>query len=84
MRALFSALKKDTAVGDDLGDLGQLMMALGIATGDTKVKDWLDLSLLPSFDRVSKYFYFSVYSGSASPEGLSFKEFSPTPPQLKK
>jgi hypothetical protein len=47
-------------------------------------KDWADYSLLPPFERISKYFYFSVYVGSASVDGLTFKLYSPAPPSLKK
>ena len=48
------------------------------------LKDWVDFSLLPPFDQIAKYFYFAVYSGSVDAEGLSYKMFVPTPPQLKK
>jgi hypothetical protein len=41
-----------------------------------------DFSLLPDYDRVSKYFYFSVFSGSATADGISIKAFAPRPPQL--
>ena len=43
---------------------------------------WMDFSLLPDFDRIAKYFYFSVTSGSTTADGLSFKVFAPRPPQL--
>jgi hypothetical protein len=46
------------------------------------VRDWLDFSLLPDFDAVSKYFYITVFSASSNAEGLNFKAFSPRPPQL--
>ncbi len=44
------------------------------------LKDWFDFSLLPPFDQVSKYFYFSVYGGGATVDGLAFKMFMPLPP----
>jgi hypothetical protein len=47
-------------------------------------KNWMDFSLLPPFEKISKYFYFSVYSGSANVDGITFKVFTPVPPQLKK
>ena len=47
-----------------------------------ELQDWLDFSLLPDFDAVSKYFYFSVYAGSTTADGLSFKAFAPRPPGL--
>jgi len=70
MRAAFSLLKKsaanDTAV-----------MAF-----PKSFRDWMDFSLLPDYNQVSKYFYFSVYGGSATADGLSFKVFAPRPPQM--
>jgi len=82
MRVLFEALKKDSAGADPLAPLTPMAMAMGM--GDVKIKDWIDLSLLPTFDKVSKYFYFSVYAGSANADGLTFKAFAPVPPQLNK
>jgi len=70
MRAAFSLLKK-SAAGDSA------MMAF-----PKSFRDWMDFSLLPDYDQVSKYFYFSVYGGSATTDGLSVKVFAPRPPQL--
>jgi len=47
------------------------------------LRQWADFSLLPPFDTIAKYFYFSIYSGSFSSEGFAFKVFMPTPPQLR-
>ncbi len=47
------------------------------------LRQWADFSLLPPFDTISKYFYFSVYSGSFSADGFALKVFMPTPPQLR-
>jgi hypothetical protein len=76
MRALFKMLKSQAAnnTGGGLNPLAALTKS---------VRDWLDLSLLPDYDQVSKYFYFSVYAGSTTADGLSFKAFSPRPPQMK-
>ncbi|HEY5232797.1 MAG TPA: hypothetical protein VIK35_04605 [Verrucomicrobiae bacterium] len=41
-----------------------------------------NFSLLPDYDEVSKYFYFSVYGGRATVDGLSLKFFAPRPPGL--
>jgi hypothetical protein len=46
------------------------------------VRDWLDFSLLPAFDTVSKYFYISVYSASTDSSGTTLRIFNPRPPQL--
>jgi len=45
---------------------------------------YADFSLLPSFDQISKYFYFEVYTASANADGVTFKWFAPTPPGLRK
>lgn len=76
MRALFTALKSNPAATLGAGNL--LMRFWG-----GSLSDWLDFSLLPDYDRVAKYFYFTVYSGSANVDGLTFKFFSPRPPQLQ-
>ena len=43
----------------------------------------MDFSLLPAFDKVAQYFYFTVYAGSANVDGLTLKVFAPTPPALR-
>ncbi|HEY4415997.1 MAG TPA: hypothetical protein VGO57_09920 [Verrucomicrobiae bacterium] len=45
-------------------------------------RDWLDFSLLPDFTQISKYFYMSVYGGSANTDGINLKVFTPRPPQM--
>jgi hypothetical protein len=57
--------------------------ALNVPATIQNLKGLMDFSLLPSFDSIAKYFYFSVYGGSATAEGLSFKLFSPVPPGVK-
>jgi hypothetical protein len=47
------------------------------------LREWVDFSLLPPFDTVSKYFHYSVYAGSFSPDGFALKMFAPAPPQLQ-
>ena len=45
-------------------------------------RQWLDFTLLPDYESVSKYFYVSAFAGNANSEGLTFKLFTPRPPQL--
>jgi hypothetical protein len=54
-----------------------------LASINQNLKDWVDFSLLPPFEQVSKYFYFSVYGGGATVDGLGFKVFSPVPPAAR-
>jgi hypothetical protein len=44
---------------------------------------WFDLSLLPPFERMSKYFSFLVYSLTATSHGFGGKLFMPLPPELR-
>ena len=82
MRVTFEALKKEAASIDDLLSSSRLAGKLA-GDEDKKFKGWFDFSLLPEFDRVSKYFHIAVWSGSVSTEGISFKWFSPVPPAAK-
>jgi hypothetical protein len=81
LRAAFESLKTSPDSPDS--NASSLVAALGLSTPEASIKDWMDFSLLPAFDKVSKYFYFRVYGGSASAEGLTFKWFAPTPPTLR-
>lgn len=73
MRTAFNYLKKQP---DD-------STALGVASLPKGLRDWMDFSLLPDYDQVSKYFYFSVFGGTTTSDGIYFKAFAPRPPQLK-
>ncbi len=76
MRMLFATLKSEPAgVRIPLANLPMVPSAINFS-------QWMDFSLLPDYDKVSKYFYFSVYGGDATVNGLSFKFFTPRPPQL--
>ncbi len=83
MRATFESLRKgNTATQPGAENL--LPNSLSIVTADQNAGDWLDFSLLPPFDSVSKYFNYYVYGASASADGLYFKVFAPLPPALKR
>jgi len=83
-KSLLEILKKDSGTLANL--FSELPMAgrFGMADNANKFKDWVDFSLLPSFDQVSKYFYITVWSGSVNPDGFSIKAFMPNPPGMKK
>ncbi|HEV7924395.1 MAG TPA: hypothetical protein VGR14_03520 [Verrucomicrobiae bacterium] len=81
MRPVFDVVRKQhLSLQDMLGV--PLPPSLGGEQAET-LQQWADFSLLPPFDTISKYFYFSVYSGSFSSDGFSLKVFMPTPPQLR-
>ena len=48
------------------------------------IRNWMDFSLLPPFEKIAKYFYFVVYTASVNSDGLTFKWYAPAPPALKK
>lgn len=54
-----------------------------IGNRSSLVSDWIDYSALPPFDRIAKYFYYSLLTASSTPEGISFRIAAPTPPGLK-
>src|SRR3954464_9679266 len=83
MRATMETLKKESGALAAMlkGPFGQKE---GGADGESKLKDWFDFNLLPSFDRISKYFHFTIWGGTVNSDGLMVKLFAPIPPQLKK
>jgi hypothetical protein len=84
MRLKFDAWKKSpAAVTNNSANANPLTTAIPFTTPEKSFRDWMDFSLLPDYAKVSKYFSFSVWAGSANVDGITFKFFSPAPPQLK-
>lgn len=81
-RSAIEILKKDS--GSLASLLGGSPMAGQLEDSMEKFKEWVDFSLLPSFDKIAKYFHITVASGAVTAEGMSFKVYTPNPPQLKK
>jgi hypothetical protein len=82
MRVVWDLLKKNSDAPESLFLGGAFA---GLASDEIKkFKEWVDLSLLPPFSAVSKYFYFNVYSGGFNASGFTIKAFGPRPPGLKK
>ena len=73
MRSTFTLLKNQSDSPAGLGSMAALPKSF---------RDWMDFSLLPNYDAVSKYFYFSVFNGSTTTDGIGFKAFAPRPPGL--
>ena len=46
------------------------------------VREWMDFSLLPEYDQIAKYFFFTVFNGNTTSDGIAFKAFAPRPPGL--
>lgn len=78
-RYLFEAARKHQAA-----PAAAPLPGMDFPVGGSTFKDWMDFTLLPPFEQVSKYFYFSVYGLNVNADGITFKMFSPLPPELKK
>ena len=83
MRAAFEAAKNDP--GASTNGIGpSLFPGLpGITGPEENLREWMDFSLLPAYDKVAQYFNYSIYAGSANVDGLTLKLFAPTPPALR-
>ena len=83
MRAAFETARNDPAASTN--GLGPSVFPglPGIAGPEQNLKAWMDFSLLPAFEKVAQYFYFSIYAVSANVDGLTLKVFAPTPPALR-
>ena len=83
MRAAFEAAKNDP--GASTNGIGpSLFPGLpGISGPEGALSEWMDFSLLPAFDKVAQYFYFTVSAGSANVDGFMWKLFVPLPPALR-
>jgi hypothetical protein len=55
----------------------------GMARAESKFEHLPDFSLLPPFDKVAKYFHYSVSAFDANSDGLGWRAFFPTPPGLR-
>jgi hypothetical protein len=47
------------------------------------ITDWADFKLLPEFEKVARYFHFTIYAGQTSSAGYTLRTFSPLPPGLR-
>jgi len=72
MRAAFALFKSQGAAANP-GSMAVLPKG---------VREWMDFSLLPEYDQISKYFFFTVFNGNTTSDGIAFKAFAPRPPGL--
>ncbi|HMP81445.1 MAG TPA: hypothetical protein PKA41_01910 [Verrucomicrobiota bacterium] len=84
MRIAFETLKADAGTTGKKEDNLELLAGSVPFVGPQKnIKAWVDYSLLPEFEKVSKYFHFTVHTGVSTSDGITYKFFSPTPPELR-
>jgi hypothetical protein len=82
-RVIFDTLRKESGTLANLLSTSPLGGRLGMGEDQNKFKEWVDFSLLPPFEKISKYFHIAVFSGAVKADGFHFKVFNPTPPGLK-
>jgi hypothetical protein len=84
-RAAFESANTDPAGITEVLGAGQLTTILGMLGGDGKsTADLIDVTKLPAFEKVAKYFHFDVSAIGVTPDAITFKTFTPTPPALRK
>lgn len=84
MRLLINALTQ-AATGTNRTDFDTVLASmLPFAPPEAQLKEWLDFSLLPNYDQIAKYYGFVVSAGQTSVNGIIFRYFVPTPPELLK
>ncbi|TAL01321.1 MAG: hypothetical protein EPO07_08555 [Verrucomicrobia bacterium] len=84
MRIAFDMLRKVAALQTNRPpETSVVENSLPFAHPQNSLKEWADFSLLPDYAKVSKYFGFSVFSGSANVDGLSLKIFTPSPSPVR-
>lgn len=80
MRIAFNIFKNNAEGGAG----GDSILSLATGGNEEKIKEWVDFSLLPPFEQISKYFSIVVMSGATTEDGLILKAFGPTSPELRK
>ncbi|MFN3409395.1 MAG: hypothetical protein ACK45B_10405 [Limisphaerales bacterium] len=84
-RAAFARWKVIAAGGREstISGMTPVTESLGLSAPEESVLQWVDREKLPPFAAVEKYFHFTVFAGTATTDGLTFRVFAPTPPGLK-
>ena len=82
MRAVFDTIKRDPSAVAGISGLSPLPGLPGLGGPDKSGKSWMDATLLPPFDKVAPYFFFTVYGASANTDNFTLKIFNPAPPYL--
>jgi len=83
-RAVFESLRNNASTNGGFGSASPGIPGIAALPNTDSIRSWMDFSLLPPFDKISKYFSFSVYSISADSDGIKFKMYAPVPGALRK
>jgi hypothetical protein len=83
-RATFDSLRNSAPKSENTPGTAGMVFGMSSVPGTGMFKDWMDFSLLPPFDKISKYFGISVYTVSSTPDGILLKMYEPVPAALRK
>ena len=83
-RATFESLRNSAPKSESTPGTAGMVLGMSSMPSTGLFKDWMDFSLLPPFDKISKYFGISVYTVSSTPDGILFKMYEPVPAGLRK
>ena len=82
-RVFIDAIRKEPDAFEKLFSANMAGMP-GIEFWDASQRqEWVDFTLLPPFEKIRKYFGYSVSGISPDAKGIGFKVYSPLPPGLK-
>ncbi len=83
IRQTLERLRSDPKALDKMLDIPLVGGRIPLNPGTGDLKDYLDFALLPPFERIAKYFTFTVYAAAFAADGLNFRLFYPAPPETK-
>jgi hypothetical protein len=78
MRTTLEALRNDAGLIEQMLSMTPFGEHLDGSEG-RRMSDYVDFSLLPSFDRIERHFDFSVFGVAVRPGGVSYRLFTPPP-----
>lgn len=78
LRVTVEALRSNAGIFDQVFALSPLGSKTGAEEG--ALKAWVDLSLLPSSDKIARHFGITVFAGHMTADGFTLKFFSHNPP----
>jgi len=84
MRLQFTVLKNEPDIIAAFIGITPIGMRLGLAEDSKLFKEWIDPNLLPDFEKVAKYFNFTLSSLTINDDGILLKSVTPNSPELKK
>jgi hypothetical protein len=83
-RTMFESLRNSPPADERTPNTTAMMLGMSGMPSAGMPKDWVDYSLLPPFDKVSKYFGINVYTVASTPDGILLKMYAPVPAGLRK